>query len=207
MRSMTTEPGPGTLLAAADLCTGFFGDAAELDWARVSPTTGSDVSAIAGHIVVTLLWYATDFAAGPDEQETLEPRVTDGNTPAELARTIRTVATVLARVLAGAEPGARGWHPHGLGDAAGFAAIACDELLVHTWDAAQGLARDFTVPPELAEPVLRRLFPWAPEGSDPWTTLLWANGRADLDGQEHQTGWRWQVAPLAEWDGTNPRTG
>src|SRR4051794_41641710 len=102
---MPTEPAPGPLPAAAELCAGFYDDAADLDWSSVSPTMGADISAIAGHVVVTLLWYATDFAAGPAEQGTLEPRVTDGNSPAELARTVRTVATVLARVLAGAEPG------------------------------------------------------------------------------------------------------
>jgi hypothetical protein len=35
--------------------------------------------------------------------------------------------------------------------------------------------------------------------------LLWANGRVDLPGQERQTGWRWHCAPLAEWDGADPR--
>jgi hypothetical protein len=51
---------------------------------------------------------------------------------------------------------------------------------------------------------LERLFPWAAAGVDPWPALLWANGRIDLPGQERQVDWRWQCAPLEEWDGLNP---
>ena len=40
--------------------------------------------------------------------------------------------------------------------------------------------------------------------ADPWPALLWANGRIDLPGQERQVDWRWQCAPLEEWDGLNP---
>jgi hypothetical protein len=101
-------------------------------------------------------------------------------------------------------PGTRGWHPFGLADASGFAAMACDELLVHSDDAARGLGVPFAPPDELAEATLRRLFPWAPDGVEPWPGLRWANGRADLPGQPRQVDWRWHCAPLEEWDGLNP---
>jgi hypothetical protein len=77
---------------------------------------------------------------------------------------------------------------------------------VHTGDAARGLGLSFTPSAGLSRATLRRLFPWAPTDADPWQGLLWANGRVDLPGQERQTGWRWHCAPLAEWDGVNPRT-
>jgi hypothetical protein len=115
-----------------------------------------------------------------------------------------TFATVLARVIDGSPPGARGWHPHGLADASGFAAMACDELLVHTDDSARGLGVPFAPPTPLVRATLERLFPWAPAGADPWPALLWSNGRVALPGHPRQARWRWHCAPLEEWDGVNP---
>lgn len=79
-------------------------------------------------------------------------------------------------------PHARGFHPMGAADPSGFAAMACDEILVHTHDAGTGLEADFRPSAALAARVLTRLFPWHEPGDDPWTTLLWANGRLDLPG-------------------------
>jgi hypothetical protein len=85
----------------------------------------------------------------------------------------------------------------------GFAAMACDELLVHTDDAARGLGVPFTPPDGLVLATLTRLFPWAP-GTDPWPALLWCNGRVALPGLPRQSRWAWHCAPLEEWDGLNP---
>jgi hypothetical protein len=82
--------------------------------------------------------------------------------------------------------------------------MACDELLVHGDDAARALGLRLQPAPELAARVLARLFPWHSTQLDPWQALLWANGRVDLPGREHQRGWRWHVAPLDEWDGLPP---
>lgn len=103
---------------------------------------------------------------------------------------------------------ARGFHPAGSADPSGFAAMACDEILVHTHDAATGLGEQFDPGGELADRLLRRLFPWHverfpghPVAPDQWTALLWANGRINLPGRPGQVGWRWHCAPIADWDG------
>jgi hypothetical protein len=88
-----------------------------------------------------------------------------------------------------------------MADASGFAAMGCDEILVHGYDLATGLDLAYDPPAAAAEATLRRLFPWAPTDTDPWATLLWANGRAALGEQPPEKRWLWQCAPLAEWNG------
>jgi hypothetical protein len=100
-------------------------------------------------------------------------------------------------------PEARGYHGQPT-DAEGFAAMHCDEVLVHGCDIALGLGVAFSPPPALARRVRDRLFPWTPAG-DPWTTLLWCNGRVALPDYERLTDWLWHPAPLSAWDGTRRR--
>ena len=96
----------------------------------------------------------------------------------------------------------------GTADASGFAAMACDEILIHTRDAGTGLGADFEPAADLAGRILARLFPWYEPVPDPWSALLHANGRIALPGRVHQAEqWRWHCAPLTEWDGSEPPAG
>jgi uncharacterized protein (TIGR03083 family) len=197
----------GHVLAAAEASRALLGAALDRDWARRLPHLDWTVAETVAHMVETVLWYATDLAAGPRELSTMDLRVRPETPPPDLVATVGAFATVLARVVDATPPGTRGWHPYGLADASGFAAMACDELLVHTDDAARGLGVPFTPPPDLAAATLHRLFPWAPPDADPWPALRWANGRQDLPGQPRQVDWRWHCAPLEEWNGLNPAAG
>jgi uncharacterized protein (TIGR03083 family) len=194
----------GRVLEAAGACQALLGAAAGRDWAHPIPEMDWTVAQTVAHLAEVALWYAADLAAGEDRQDTMELRVPPDAPPAELVRAVGTSATVLARVIDGAPPGTRGWHPFGLADPSGFAAMACDELLVHTDDAARGLGVPFTPPDALVAATLARLFPWAPAATDPWPALLWCNGRIALPAHPRQPRWRWHCAPLAEWDGLNP---
>jgi uncharacterized protein (TIGR03083 family) len=192
------------VLQAAGECQAVLTAGLDRDWSGKLPHLDFTVAQAVTHIAGGTLWYATDLAAGPERLDTMELRVLPGTPPPELVRTIGAFATVLARVIDASPPGARGWHPFGQADASGFAAMACDELLVHTDDVAGGLELPFAPPPALARATLERLFPWAPTDADPWPALLWANGRIDLPGHQRQVDWRWHCAPLQEWDGLNP---
>jgi hypothetical protein len=158
------------------------------------------------HVTDSLLLYSTMLATRTQGALPAAPRNGDpAATLGELLTVAGTSAAVLADVVRAAPPDARAFHPAGVADVSGFVGMGCDELLVHTGDIADGLGLEYEPPADLCDRVLRRLFPWAPEGAGPWATLRWANGRAGLPGHDRQdSDWYWHCAPLAEWDGTVP---
>jgi hypothetical protein len=185
------------------------GAAAELfrhvpDPAAPVKTLDTDVAGVAAHITSCLLWYAQDLVAGPVETDGFRLSPPPGADLAHMVRQMTAAAEVLARTLDAARPADRGWHSWGLADPSGFAGMACTELLVHAGDVAADLGLPWSAPADLADAVLARLFPWAPDDGNPEEALRWATGRTRLPGREAVTSWRWHCAPLAEWDGRQP---
>lgn len=168
------------------------------NWGNRIPDMEWTVGRAVAHIAEGLVWYATDLWAGPRELTTMTLSVHADATPVDLVRSLEAFGAVTAAAVDAAEPDRTGWHPMGLSDRTGFAAMACDEILVHTSDAMRGLGGGFEPDPALCRAVVARLFPDAPDGHDAWTTLLWANGRIALPGHPRQTRWIWHCAPLEE---------
>ncbi|HVV13780.1 maleylpyruvate isomerase N-terminal domain-containing protein [Amycolatopsis sp.] len=192
------------LLSTAGVCAEFLSGRLGGDWNAKVPGQERTVAEVVAHISDSLHAYAFDLAAGPTELSTWEGDVRPNSARMELVVTLGTTAKLLAAVVAASSPESRGWHPWGPADPSGFAAMGCDELLVHTYDAARGLGAEFTAPPRLAAATVYRLFPWVPTDTEPWPTLLWANGRAPLGDRPRLTKWTWHGAPLTEWDGSAP---
>jgi hypothetical protein len=82
----------------------------------------------------------------------------------------------------------RGWHPYGVSDPPGFAAMGTVEVLLHLHDVAAPLGFAWDPPPDVVRRVLGRLFPHAPSDGDPWQTLLHATGR---DPERPMDSWQW----------------
>ncbi|MPZ87025.1 MAG: hypothetical protein GEU81_02920 [Nitriliruptorales bacterium] len=180
-------------LAAAD----------DRDWEQPAGDLDWSCRRTLDHIPDALLLYATHLS----RQSTVRlPFLRNGNdqaTPEELLETLVSAATILAGVARSAGPDVRAFHPAGMADPAGFLAMGCDEVLIHTHDIASGIGIAFEPPAPLCRRILARLFPWAPADADPWKALLWANGRLGLTGHERLApDWYWHCAPLSEWDGT-----
>ncbi len=175
------------------------------DWAVPVPGLEFTVAGVVAHAAEAALWYSVDMWSGR-ENAAFEVKVVSDAPSESLLASLVAAARALASGVDTAPPGTRGFHPFGSPDPAGFAAMACDELLVHGDDAARGLGVGFDHDAHLAARVLARLFPWhtVGPGDDPWQILLWANGRIDLEGRPHQGRWRWHSEPLSEWDGTGP---
>ena len=116
----------------------------------------------------------------------------DGGT-AGAQQVVETCGALLAAMVRAAPAHRRGWHPYGVSDAEGFAAMGVVEVLVHLHDVGEALGAPVTPDPALCRRALDRLFPDAPQDADPWATLLWATGRAALPGRDRLVEWRWDA--------------
>lgn len=187
---------------AADICSRFLEANLGADWDAGVPDLDFSILGVVAHAAEGCLWYAIDLAARGEDLTAVEHRVrTDGN-PGGVVETMVAYAEVAASVVDASPESARGFHPMGMADPSGFAAMACDELLIHTDDAARGLGEHFSPPNELAALVLGRLFPWVSTTDSPWEQLRWANGRIILGDRARLDNWAWHCAPISDWDGT-----
>jgi hypothetical protein len=107
--------------------------------------------------------------------------------PAGLLQVLEACGALLVAMVRTAPKDLRSHHGFGASDPAGFAAMGIVETLVHTYD----LAENLTPPADICARVLDRLFPDAPQDTEPWPTLLWATGRISLPGRPRLTEWRW----------------
>lgn len=192
------------ILEAAESCRSLLEPAVEADWRVPVPGLDWTVAEAVAHAANAPLWYAVDLWSGPADNAAFDVTVKSDGGNSALIVSMLSAARVCAACVDAAPEGTRGFHPVGSPDPSGFAAMACDELLVHTDDAARGLGLPFRPSLSLSARVLARLFPWHVAGDDPWRTLLWANGRIELPDLPDQQGWRWHCRPLSEWDGQRP---
>ena len=171
------------------------------------------------HVVNGLLAYALQLAGQPREGY-LPLVATDGGALARvdrssgvdgLAATLLASAELLSTQVAVARPDARAYHPSGLSDGTGFAAMGVVELLAHGYDVARGLGVDVTPAGDLPVPegpalrAVTRLFP-RPPGTRPAAALLWCTGRIALPGLSRQRRWRWDSSVRVR-RGEGPRPG
>jgi hypothetical protein len=115
--------------------------------------------------------------------------------PAGLLQVLEACGGMLSAMVRTVAPGVRAHHVFGAADAEGFAAMGVLETVVHTYDLADGLGLPWEPPADICARVLRRLFPDAPQDTEPWPTLLWATGRGELPGRPRLTSWRWYGSP------------
>ncbi len=192
------------VLSAAEQCRVLLEPALGEDWGAPVPGLDFTVASVLAHAGNAALWYAADMWSGREDNAAFDVKVLVDVPNEKILTSMEVGARVLACGIDAAPADLRGFHGFGSPDPSGFAAMACDELLVHAADAAAGLGRSFRGDGRMASEVLARLYPWHMVEGDPWETLLWANGRTDVPGRPFQTRWRWHCAPLSEWDGRAP---
>ena len=153
----------------------------------------------AEHICDVLFSYAGQLAAAaPSAYVKLWLKADEKAGPADLIEGIRATTGILESVVRNTATDVRGYHPSGIADAEGFAAMGVAELLLHGYDIVAGLGLEFRPPDELCGKVLTRIFPTVDSGPDQWLTLRWATGRAEFPGRAAVTEWEWKPAPRSE---------
>jgi hypothetical protein len=174
--------------------------AADRDWSAQAGTLEWDCWHTAEHIGDCLLSYAGQLAVRPAARYVRFLASADaGASPAEVLEFAEAGGRILAATVRTAPRQARAYHPTGMADPEGFAAMGCVEALVHGHDIARGLGVSLDPPGDLCRGVLVRLFPSAAAdlaGTDPWEALQWATGRAGLPGRPQLHQWHWHGAPL-----------
>jgi hypothetical protein len=95
----------------------------------------------------------------------------------ERLEAIEGCAAALAGVAATAPESAFGFHVSGMRSAQQFLAMACYELLVHTYDVTCGLGLPYEPPEELCRLVIEHCYPGQDEQRPVWPFLVWLSGR------------------------------
>ena len=124
--------------AASELCRQLLEPALDADWSAPVPGLDFTVTSVVAHAAAAPLWYAVDMWSGT-ENASFEVQVLDDTGNQRLLTSVLAASAVLAAAVDAAPSSLRGFHPFGSPDPSGFAAMACDELLVHGRDAALAL--------------------------------------------------------------------
>ena len=126
------------VVTAADRCRRLLEPMLSADWAVPVPGLDFSVAGVVANAAQAALWYSVDMWSGR-ENAAFEVAVVPEASNERLLTSLAAAASALASGVDSAPPGTRGFHPFGSPDPVGFAAMACDELLVHGDDAARGL--------------------------------------------------------------------
>lgn len=169
------------------------------DWSVRAGTLEWDCWHTAEHIGDCLLSYAWQLAVQPTTRYVRAVASAEKDaSPAEVLEFAVTGGRVLAAMVRTSPAHVRAYHPGGMSDPEGFAALGCNEALLHGNDIALGFGLSLEPPRDVCRRVFARLYPQAPSGPidvDPWTSLLWIGGRIELPGHP-QPHWRPHPAPL-----------
>lgn len=167
--------------------------AVERDWDAGAGGLEWSVRETVEHIANAFLKYAGRLAAGAKDRRANFVLTADGTDNEGLLQVLELTSALLTAAIRTAPPQARAFHPYPFqsADRTGFAAMGVTEVMLHTYDAAQGLGIAYEPPAHLCTGVLTHLFPHVRPAADPWQTLLWATGRGDLPDRPRVTGWHW----------------
>jgi hypothetical protein len=192
---------PEHVRRAAAICRSTLTPALEEDWSVPAGALTWTCRETLDHVSDALGFYCGQLSTHADSQR---PRFRNGDPGATIPALFDAIdsgVAMLGAIATANPPPVRAFHRMGFSDAEGFLAMACEEILVHTWDIAQGLGLTLAAPEDLSRAVLHRIFPWAPTDSSAWESQLWCSDRIALPGKGKIESWGWHGAPIDEWDG------
>jgi len=153
-----------------------------------------DLFAYAGQIAPSkpevTTYVAFDFYADREGEPTCAVHAEPDRGNAGLVQILDACGGMLSALARTRPPEVRGWHPYGVSDAGGFAAMGTVETMLHVYDVADPLGIAWHPHADVVRRVLDRLFPDAPTDGNPWQTLLHATGR---DPERPNESWQWDA--------------
>ncbi|MFR9777619.1 maleylpyruvate isomerase N-terminal domain-containing protein [Micromonospora sp. MS34] len=186
--------------AAASRVAAALGPVTAADWSQRVGSLEWDCRHTAEHLGDTLLSYAAQLVARPDDRYVCFVAAAEPDaSAAQLLEFAVCAARMLALVARGTPAGVRAFHPTGRADPEGFVAMGCVEVLLHGEDIAAGLGVAVDPPRPACARVVARLFPDVAAGLadvDPWDALRWCAGRIALPGRPPRGRWQWRGAPI-----------
>ena len=150
----------------------------DADWSVRAGSLEWTVDRTIAHMTGAPAKYALYLSSGSTRYIAVGVRTLDDATRQERLEAIEGCAAALSGVAATAPGDAVGFHVTGMRTAEQFLALACYELLVHTYDVTSGLGLPYKPPEELCRLVTEHCYPGQHERRPVWPFLLWLSGRS-----------------------------
>jgi uncharacterized protein (TIGR03083 family) len=177
--------GPDSVKAAAAAVVEALRPGVDADWSVKAGDLEWSVDQTISHMTGAPGKYAFYLSSQSTRYVAIRVWPVEDATRQERLEAIEACATALAGVAASAPPDAFGFHVTGMRNAEEFLAMACYELLVHTYDVCRGLALPYEPPEALCRLVIECCYPGQDQQRPAWPLLVWLSGRR----HSAATGW------------------
>lgn len=161
----------------------------DADWSVRAGDLDWSVDGTIAHMTGAPAKYALYLASRSTRYIAVRAWPVEDATRQERLEAIEGCAAALAGVAATAPRDAFGYHVSGMQTAEQFLAMACEELIVHTYDVTRGLGLPYEPPEELCRLVIEHCYPGQGEQRPVWPFLVWLSGR------RHPAATRWGEPP------------
>jgi hypothetical protein len=168
---------PDSVEAAAACVVAALRPGVDADWSVRAGDLEWSVDRTIAHMTGATAKYALYLSSRSTRFIAVSVRPVDDATRQERLEAIEGCAAALAGVAAAAPESAFGYHVTGMRSVQQFLALACYELLVHTYDVARGLRLPYEPPEALCRIVVEHCFPDQDEQQPAWPYLVWLSGR------------------------------
>lgn len=168
---------PDSVEAAAAVVVAALRPGVNADWSVRAGNLEWTVDRTIAHMTGAPAKYAFYLSSRSTRYVAVRVMPSEDATRQERLEAIEACAAALAGAAATAPKGAVGFHVSGMRNAEQFLAMACEELLVHTYDVTCGLGLPYEPPDELCRLVIEYMYPGRDEQHPRWPYLVWLSGR------------------------------
>jgi uncharacterized protein (TIGR03083 family) len=168
---------PESVEAAAAVVVAALRPAVDADWSGKAGDLEWSVDQTISHMTGAPAKYALYLSSRSTRFIAVRVSPWADATRQERLEAIEGCAAALAGVAATAPQDACGFHITGMRNAEQFLAMACNELLIHTYDVTCGLGLPYEPPEQLCRLVIELCYPGREEQRPAWPYLVWLSGR------------------------------